>query len=519
MPIQFASTLLCHSPEIRLLSKEEFGALITRRRGYEFQWADGIVSEDGSETPVHMEGYDPAILDKLVVCDMGEELGLGVFAKSFIAKGTPVLCYSGVMSDKLSAGDLYVLTTNQEKFFSANHRGNLAGFVQHIGEFSPLKHFVDEMTVENLSVEENPDGTLWMIAKRDIHPNEILGYPYDTALETYWAKLHILPKHFDRYGQVLPYVGAIFATQIISIQVYMAIMLNNTDMLGKLRVVYGETIDAALSRITDGIKPFDLLLNVLFFSHIDILRILYPEDRDSLLKIFRDLKPVLDPREFLSGNPYKENRVVKFVEWLDIGPRARLFPPTDRKAALSIPEDFFKIVNPLRYYAFQPHAKAELADLDVYIQRLMNAGLKAYQEKKYADSARKWESSLRLTRDLLTSYWFIDPSTTKLPSVTISRDADKNFVITYDKRISNLSWNLGNAYLNASQIEAPKYKNDYIREAKLCISVAVEIAKASDLSVPDNTALLAKYEERLKSIIELSHGHAASASRATATPR
>jgi len=148
---------------------------------------------------------------------MGEELGLGVFAKSFIAKGTPVLCYNGVMSTKAETGDLYVFTANREKFFSARHRGNLAGFIQHIGAFSPLKHFVDEMTVENLAVKENPDGTFWMIATRDIHPNEILGFPYDTALDTYWTKLRVLPKHFDRYGQVLPYTGAIFATQMLSI--------------------------------------------------------------------------------------------------------------------------------------------------------------------------------------------------------------------------------------------------------------------------------------------------------------
>jgi len=217
MPIQFADTLLCHSPEIRSLTEDEFGALVSKRRGYEFKWADGIITEDGAEIPVHMEGYDPAISDKLVVCEMGEELGLGVFAKSFIAKGTPVLCYNGVMSTKAETGDLYVFTANREKFFSARHRGNLAGFIQHIGAFSPLKHFVDEMTVENLAVKENPDGTFWMIATRDIHPNEILGFPYDTALDTYWTKLRVLPKHFDRYGQVLPYTGAIFATQMLSI--------------------------------------------------------------------------------------------------------------------------------------------------------------------------------------------------------------------------------------------------------------------------------------------------------------
>jgi len=255
-----------------------------------------------------------------------------------------------------------------------------------------------------------------------------------------------------------------------------------------------------------GIKPFDLLLNELFFSHIDILRLLYPEDRDSLLKIFRELIPVLDLREFLSNNPYQENRVVKFVKWLDLGHRSSLFLPTDKKAALSIPDDFFKIVNPLRYYAFQQHPKTELTNLNEYIERLMSAGLKAYQEKKYADAASKWENALRLTRDLLNSYRHFDPSSEILPSVTISRDSDKDFIIMYDKRISSLSWNLGNAYLNASQKEAPKYKNDYLHEAEFCFRVAIEISKVSDV------AQLAKYEDRLKSVVKLlGHEHESTA--------
>ena len=297
-------------------------------------------------------------------------------------------------------------------------------------------------------------------------------------------------------------------------------MLKNTDMLGKLKAVYGATFDAALSRIRGDIKPFALLLNQLFFSHVDILKLLYPEDRDSLLKIFRDFIPVLDPREFSSDNPYKENRVVKFVEWLDLGRRASLFPPTDRRAALSIPDDFFKIVNPLHYYTLQPHPKAELSNLDGYIQRLMSAGLKAYQEKKYADAARKWENSLRLARDLLNSYGFIDPSSKIYSSVTINRDSNKDFVIVYDERISSLSWNLGNAYLNASQKEAPKYKNDYLREAELCFRVVVEISKVSDLALPANAAQLAKYEERLKYVVELlGHEHAPTTGASAATAR
>jgi SET domain-containing protein len=71
--------------------------MVTARRGYEFKWSSGII-RDGAETPVHTDGYNPEIVDKLVVCDMGTELGLGLFAKERIPKGTPVICYTGVES-------------------------------------------------------------------------------------------------------------------------------------------------------------------------------------------------------------------------------------------------------------------------------------------------------------------------------------------------------------------------------------------------------------------------------------
>ena len=520
MPIQFSHRLLCDSHEIRSLSEAEFSTIVTARRGYEFKWADGII-RDGAETPVHTEGYSPEIIDKLVVCDMGAELGLGLFAKERIPKGTAVLCYTGVESSEPEPGDLYAITANRRQFISARHRGNLAGFIQHIGPFSTYKHYVDEMTVDNLSLQANPDGTLWLIAKRDILPNEILGYPYDISLDSYWSKVGALPKHFDRYGRVLPYDGAIFATNIINTLIYMATCLKDTEQLRKLEEAHKACVDFALLKLKST-KPSDALINIIFFSHIDLLRSIYPTDREALFKLLAKLKLIFEPKDFASTSPYQEKRVVNYVNWIDFGPKPAFFPPSVRCAVLSFPDGFFKINNPFRYYVYQPQPKSELNHLNIYAKDLIENGLKDYKLGKYAAAAYKWEHALRILRDVLTTTNMASDSAAPLPFVSIPRlnvtglrDDIKDWNISYNTHILDLSWNLGNAYLKASEVEAPIYKGAYLREAELCIQIAVKIAEASD----EHAEKLAKYQTRLDIIIALGREHAEPASSSASASR
>lgn len=493
--INYAPALLCDSPEIVVLEQDMFETMISRRRGLEFKWADGLVFPDGLEkAPATPPGYDPAIIDKLVVCDMGP-LGLGVFANSFIPKGTPITCYSGDVRSEPEGGDLYSISLGDDGcIVTARKRGNLTGLIQHMGDPVSLKHYVEEIGLANLSAHHSTDGTIWFSAARDIHPKEQLGYTYDQSLASYWEKIGILPKEFDRFGRVLPYTGGLFIPHIKPLLICLAIALDDIEQLEELKksneALYSNTIKE-ISEISDNLKIAVLayLVNYLFKSHIDIFRLLHPADRKALLKFLAGNSPIMDPAGFESDSPYTKNQVLHHVVWKEVKKSQGFFPSSARMAVLEFPKDFFNIVNPLRYYT--PPKHGHLKDISTKVDILFSTGSTSFKNKRFAEAAVLWEEALMLARDKASIQEFDDEGIHKSANFLLD---DKKRIIFFDATVLSLCWNLGNAYFQAAtQKEA--YKNEYLREAKLCLEVSVAMVKASEATVQESS--LAKYEARL----------------------
>jgi hypothetical protein len=498
--INYAAGLLCDSPEIVVLEQETFEAMVSRRRGgVEFKWTDGLVFPDGLEkAPEAPPGYDPAIIDKLVVCDMGP-LGLGVFANSFIPKGTPITCYSGVVTSEPKAGDLYNIGLEDGRIVTARQRGNLTGLIQHMGDPTSLKHYVEEIGLANLSAQRTSDGAIWFIAARDIHPKEQLGFTYDQGLGSYWEKIGMLPKEFDRFGRVLPYTGGIFIPHIKPLLICLALALKDIERLEELKTSneasYSRTIEE-ISAVSDNLKTGILayLVSHLFKSHIDILKLLHPADRKALLKFLEANSPIMDPAGFEYDNPYTKNQVLHYVEWKEVKKSPGFFPSSAKMAVLKLPEDFFNIVNPLRYYTPPKHSHLHLKDISTKVEILSSAGGTSFKHKKFAEAAVLWEEALMLARDKASIQHFAVGDST--PSADFLLDDKKRFIF-FDATVLSLCWNLGNAYFQAATQKAA-YKHEYLREANVCLEACVAMVKVSDAAVQES--LLEKYQSRLETV-------------------
>ncbi len=467
--IKFASDLLCRSPEVLEIPVEEFARKVSEREKAPFEWNEAVTS-GGVEVAVDMPGFNPDIARKLVVCNMGDSSGFGVFSAEPIKANTIIARFSGDLSDAYEKSDLFSFPAGK-KFITANKKSNWSRFIKHLPELSSMKHYVAEVAYANLKVIIARDSTVWFCTSRDIESNELLGFDYTKQRPNYWVDQKIIPEEFDKFGCVLPFSGIIYIAHIVTILIYTAIILEDSTKLYQLEYEYPDLYASVNKRIKD-LAPDEvqhLFFCTIVFSHIDLLFLFRPEDRLDILKVFK--KGIMkNPEDYLCDKPYSQRTISIFLKWRPPHSSA-LFVSNLSEAVLEFPEGFFDIINPLRFHVYHLHKNQK--DLNVQIDNYTNAGHKSYTRGNYKDAINSWQLALSLEMDC------------------IMRFGSKK-----DSKYLNLHWNLGNAYHKASiGIEGSTRKRDYLFDAMLCIGTAIHLIK--DSHEASNKEKIPQYQERL----------------------
>lgn len=206
---------------------------------------------------------EQAILDRLqhpleclALCDMGPEVGYGLFATEDIPEGTVLFLYAGTIEDVKYSREIdsyytYVWGGNSrvaeaEKVINAYKIGGLARFMQHLPQDSMrqkefykkifketeiAEEILDKIIEQQLQSVKNPElenlvfknpevkktlatanvyvsqtvvnniPVVVCTAQRDIKKNEMLGFSYGIE---YWESADFIPRYFDNTGKLIP---------------------------------------------------------------------------------------------------------------------------------------------------------------------------------------------------------------------------------------------------------------------------------------------------------------------------
>lgn len=196
-----------------------------------------ILNPAPAKLPEKIEKEIEENVKKLVICDMGNGLGAGVFTREKICKGTHVFIYNGVvlpLSYYKDMSDFYCLRINikdttEEFVISPRKRGNIARFAQDLPAHSDNQvafnklgfleldaSFIlnpdlkDKIATANITMKRcyikwnNMDFEVPIfIANRDIQAYEMLGFTYGNFMG-YWSNMHGMRRFFNKNYSLVP---------------------------------------------------------------------------------------------------------------------------------------------------------------------------------------------------------------------------------------------------------------------------------------------------------------------------
>lgn len=293
--IHFASDIPINGPTIKSIPPSDLG----------LQWTNtpfvsetvpgaGKLDEPNESFEKFMDTQSKPLIDPdaLVICEMRDDLGNGLFTRRFIPEGRYIGGYFGVIFTTKDIDD-GICDSHGTKVLSHASKSeevdtklvSSCEMIDSVG--SMLQHLTGlAYGVEYVRAAANLDSEILIYhgiefvvykANRDILPDEILGINYG---EEFWKGLGRKPRDLTRFGEVLPQADCDFSK----------------DSVSNLKNSIDSAINATKNHPRKALPPefFDQIAVQLIRLHYSILDFLTSIERDFLWKFQAELHRVLE---------------------------------------------------------------------------------------------------------------------------------------------------------------------------------------------------------------------------------